>query len=70
MLVYSTASISLDGMRTMIVKVTIPDEVDPEDVFVNMTADFFYSNRHTEDLGPYIDDIQWEIVSVEEAVTQ
>lgn len=57
-------------MKTMIIKVTVPDEVDIEDVFVNATADFYYNNRHTEDLGPYMDQILWEIVSVEAEVTQ
>lgn len=49
----------------MIIKVTVPDEVDIEDVFVNATADFYYNNRSTQDFGPYMDHIVWEIVSIE-----
>lgn len=70
MLLYSNESTSVEVMKTMIVKVTVPDEVDPEDVFANMTADFFYNNRHTEDIGPYMDQILWEIVSVEDVAVQ
>lgn len=67
-LLYSSASISVECMKTMIIKVTVPDEVDIEDVFTNATADFFYNNRNTEDIGPYMDQILWEIVSVDTGV--
>ncbi len=65
MLLYSSLSISVRVMKTMTIKVTVPDEVDPEDVFSHMTADFFYNNRHTDDIGPYMDQILWEIVLIE-----
>lgn len=65
-LVYSIEQSSVYYMKTMIIKVTVPDEVDIHDVFVNMTADFYYNNRSTDDIGPHMDQIVWEIVSVDE----
>lgn len=68
MLLYSIESISVEHMKTMTIRVTVPDEVDPEDVFANATADFFYNNRHTDDIGPYMDQILWEIVDIKSDV--
>lgn len=53
-------------MKHIIIKITMPDAVDPINVFENMTADFFYNNRHTEDIGPYMDEITHEIIEVKQ----
>lgn len=34
-------------MRHITIKVTVPDEIDPEEVVETMFYDFFYGNRHT-----------------------
>jgi len=32
-------------MKTIYLRLTVPDDVDPEEVVETMAADFFYSNR-------------------------
>lgn len=49
-------------MKSIILKLTVPDEVDPIDVLSNMVDDFFYSNRNSEDFGPHMENITIEVV--------
>ena len=44
-------------MKSIIVKITVPDEIEPTDVLNCMMDDFFYSNRNTEDFGPHMENI-------------
>jgi len=34
-------------MKTIYLRLTVPDDVDPEEVVETMAADFFYGNRDT-----------------------
>jgi len=53
-------------MKHIIIKITMPDAVDPLDVFENMTADFYYNNRHTDDIGPHMEEIRYDIIEVKQ----
>lgn len=44
-------------MRTLIITLTTPDEIDPASVAEIMVDDFYYSNRATEDFGPHMEEI-------------
>jgi hypothetical protein len=44
------------------VKFTVPDEVDPDELISLMADDFFYANRETEDFGPLLGHILFEVV--------
>lgn len=46
-LLYSIESISVEHMKTIHLTLTVPDEIDPEEVVETMGYDFFYGNRHT-----------------------
>lgn len=34
-------------MKTIYLSLTVPDEIDPEEVIETMSYDFFYGNRHS-----------------------
>jgi hypothetical protein len=44
-------------VKEIIVKLSVPDELDPYDVLNNMIDDFYYSNKSTEDYGPHLENI-------------
>lgn len=44
-------------MAHLLIKLTVPDEIDPLDVLNCMVDDFFYSNRNTEDFGPHMEEM-------------
>jgi hypothetical protein len=44
-------------MKEILIKLSVPDEVDPHEVLTCMIDDFFYSNRNTEDFGPHMENI-------------
>lgn len=46
MLFYSKEATSVQDMKTIHLTLTVPDEIDPEEVVETMSYDFFYGNRH------------------------
>lgn len=52
-------------MKSIIVKITTPDEIEPYEVLNCMMDDFFYSNRNTDDFGPHMENIIVSTVTVE-----
>lgn len=46
----------------IIVRLTVPEELDPLNVLWTMADEFFYANRHSEDIGPHMDNIRFEVV--------
>lgn len=44
-------------MRKLIVTIETPDELDPAHVANVMCEDLYYSNRNTDDIGPYMEQI-------------
>jgi hypothetical protein len=58
-------------MKSIIIKLTVPDEVEPYDVLNCMIDDFFYSNRNTEDFGPHMENITIQSIgSIAEAPSE
>ncbi len=58
-------------MKSIILKLTVPDEVEPYDVLNCMIDDFFYSNRNTEDFGPHMENITIQSIgSIAEAPSE
>jgi hypothetical protein len=49
-------------MREITVKIQVPDVIDPLTLLDVLRDDFFYSNRDTEDFGPYMEDIYFVVV--------
>lgn len=48
--------------KHLIIKFTVPDELDPHQVLWCMGDDFFYANRESEDIGPHLDKITIEVL--------
>jgi len=48
--------------KQLIIRLTVPDELDPQNVLWCMGDDFFYANRESEDIGPHLDNIKFEIL--------
>jgi len=49
-------------MKTLHLSLTVPDELDPEEILETMAADFFYGNRGTlSERFPEIDDLMSKI---------
>lgn len=46
----------------IVVRLTVPEELDPLNVLWTMADEFFYANRHSEDIGPHMDNIRFEVV--------
>ena len=44
-------------MRKLVVTIETPDELDPVHVANVMCDDLYYSNRDTDDIGPYMEQI-------------
>ncbi len=53
-------------MKEIIIKLNVPDGIDPFGLVSVMMDDFYYSNRHIEDYGPLMDKITWEITNAKE----
>lgn len=51
--------------KEFMVKFTVPDEVDPNELINLMADDFFYANRGTDDFGPLLEHILFEVVEVQ-----
>ena len=49
-------------MKSIILKLTVPDEVEPFDILNNMIDDFFNSDSNFEDFGPHMENITLEVV--------
>jgi hypothetical protein len=52
-------------MKEITVKIRVPDAIDPFTLLDVMKDDFFYSNRDTEDFGPYMEEIYFEVVTAD-----
>lgn len=50
-------------MRSLLIKLTCPDELDPEDILQTLMEDFYYGNRGTDDIGPHMENITLSIVN-------
>lgn len=49
-------------MKTVHLSLTVPDELDPEEIVETMSMDFFYNNRGTlQERFPEIDDLMSKI---------
>jgi len=48
--------------RQLVIRLTVPDELDPHQVLWCMGDDFFYANRHSDDIGPHLDSITFEVI--------
>lgn len=49
-------------MKTLHLSLTVPDELDPEEILETMAADFFYNNRGVlPERFPEIDDLMSQI---------
>lgn len=48
--------------KQLIIKLTVPDELDPIQVLWCMGDDFFYANRESDDIGPHLDKITVEVL--------
>lgn len=49
-------------MKTLHLSLTVPDELDPEEILETMCADFFYNNRGAlPERFPEIDDLMSKI---------
>lgn len=49
-------------MKTIHLSLTVPDELDPEEIVETMSMDFFYNNRGTlQERFPEIDDLMSKI---------
>jgi hypothetical protein len=53
-------------MKEIIIKLIVPDEIDPFSLVSTMMDDFYYSNRHMEDYGPLMEEITYDIVNAAE----
>lgn len=49
-------------MKEILIKLSVPEELDPHEVLNCMIDDFFYSNRNTEDFGPQMENITINVV--------
>lgn len=48
--------------RQLTIRLTVPDELDPQNILWCMGDDFFYANRYSEDIGPHLKNITIEIL--------
>lgn len=49
-------------MPSIIVKITVPEGVDPENMLEVMRDDFYYANRHSDDYGPHMENIVIDVI--------
>ena len=48
--------------QSIIIKLEVPTHFDPVELVNMMMDDFFYANRHTDDLGEHLGEITFEIL--------
>lgn len=56
-----------DMSKQLVIRLTVPDALDPHQVLWCMGDDFFYANRHSDDIGPHLDNITFEVIEEIEA---
>lgn len=49
-------------MREIIIRVEVPEDMDPETVAQVIIDDFYNYNKNTDDIGPRIHDIHFAIL--------
>lgn len=49
-------------MKTVFIKLTVPEGVDPEELLDIMRDDFYYANRESDDYSPHMENITMEII--------